>query len=106
MKTRILVIEDDALLNRMIVRQLEGMGYEVAGMGSLGDARDYLKKYEPDLVISDMRLPDGDCLAALPALAEFHPVIVLTAYFYFVIFPHPSADRILWQPVVAGVALE
>ncbi|WP_293815152.1 hypothetical protein [Thiolapillus sp.] len=27
-------------------------------------------------------------------------------YFYFVIFPHPSADRILWQPVVAGVALE
>ncbi|WP_293652348.1 sigma-54-dependent transcriptional regulator [Thiolapillus sp.] len=80
MKTRILVIEDDALLNRMIVRQLEGMGYEVAGMGSLGDARDYLKKYEPDLVISDMRLPDGDCLAALPALAEFHPVIVLTAY--------------------------
>jgi len=80
MKARILVIEDDALLNRMIMRQLEGMGYEVTGMESLGDARDYLKKYEPDLIISDMRLPDGDCLAELPALAEFHPVIVLTAY--------------------------
>lgn len=80
MKARILVIEDDALLNRMIVRQLEGMGHVVAGMENLNDTRDYLKKYEPDLIISDMRLPDGDCITELPLLGESHPVIVLTAY--------------------------
>ena len=80
MSRRILVIEDDALLNRMIVRQLEGMGHRVAGMGSLKEARSYLKKYEPDLIISDMRLPDGDCISELPSLGESHPVIVLTAY--------------------------
>jgi DNA-binding NtrC family response regulator len=80
MKARILVVEDDALLNRMIVRQLEGMGHTVAGMESLKEAGDYLKKYEPDLIISDMRLPDGDCITELPSLGESHPVIVLTAY--------------------------
>ncbi len=80
MKAHILIIEDDALLNRMIMRQLEGMGHQVTGMECLQDARKYLNKYEPDLIISDMRLPDGDCISELPALSESHPVIVLTAY--------------------------
>ncbi len=80
MNARILVIEDDRLLNRMIRRQLEEMGHEVSGADSLGSAKSYLRKHEPDLIISDMRLPDGDCLSALAELGESHPVIVLTAY--------------------------
>jgi len=80
MKARILVIEDDRLLNRMICRQLEEMGHEVSGTDSLGGAKSYLRRNEPDLIISDMRLPDGDCLSALAELGDTHPVIVLTAY--------------------------
>ena len=80
MKTKILVIEDDQLVNQMIVYQLEGMGHTAIGVDSLFKAKNYLSKHEPDLVISDMRLPDGDCISALPELIESHPVIVLTAY--------------------------
>ena len=80
MKARILVIEDDRPLNQMIGRQLEEMGHEVSGTDSLGSAKSYLRKHEPDLIISDMRLPDGDCLSALAELGDSHPVIVLTAY--------------------------
>ncbi|MCU7960629.1 MAG: response regulator, partial [gamma proteobacterium symbiont of Bathyaustriella thionipta] len=77
---KVLVIEDDQLLNRMILRQLEQMGYQTTGVGSLREARDWLKKNEPGLIISDMRLPDGDCIHELPSLGEAHSVIVLTAY--------------------------
>ena len=80
MKARILVIEDDALLNRMLCQQLEGLGHEVTGTYSLAGARAYLERDEPDLILSDMRLPDGDCLPALAELCQAHPVIVLTAY--------------------------
>jgi DNA-binding NtrC family response regulator len=80
MSAKILVIEDDELLNQMIVHQLKNMGHSASGVASLLGAKEYLSKYEPDLIISDMRLPDGDCIVELPKLGDSHPVIVLTAY--------------------------
>jgi len=80
MSAKILVIEDDKLLNQMIVLQLQGMAHTAVGVDSLHKAREYLKQYEPDLIISDMRLPDGDCIGELSVLGDSHPVIVLTAY--------------------------
>jgi DNA-binding NtrC family response regulator len=80
MSARILAVEDDKLLNKMLVHQLEGMGHRVTGVDSLRTVQEYLKKYEPDLIISDMRLPDGECISELPKLCDSCPVIVLTAY--------------------------
>jgi len=80
MNAKILIIEDDQLLNEMIVYQLEGMGYEASGVNSLSSAKKHLEQYEVNLILSDMRLPDGDCITALPELMESYPVIVLTAY--------------------------
>ncbi|MEN8180760.1 MAG: sigma-54 dependent transcriptional regulator [Pseudomonadota bacterium] len=80
MNANILAVEDDKLLNQMLVHQLEGMGHKVTGLGSLRMVQEYLGKHEPDLIISDMRLPDGDCMSKLPKLCDSCPVIVLTAY--------------------------
>ena len=80
MTANILVIEDDSLLNQMIVQQLKSTGYAATGVESLSKAREYLDRYEPDLIISDARLPDGDCMDELPSLSESFPVIMLTAY--------------------------
>jgi DNA-binding NtrC family response regulator len=80
MNSKILIIEDDKLLNKMIMQQLKDQGYHVSGVGTLHDAMDYLKQHEPDLIISDMRLPDGDCINSLSVLTESRPVIILTAY--------------------------
>jgi len=79
MKGRILVIEDDRLLNRMICRTLQEGGHTVEGVDSLGSARSYLETQEPDLVISDLRLPDGECLSILREMPDL-PLVVLTAY--------------------------
>jgi DNA-binding NtrC family response regulator len=76
----ILIIEDDAVLGRMIARQLVDQGYVVTNVGTLREAADYLAQHEPHLVITDMRLPDGDTLERLPDLVKAQPVILLTAF--------------------------
>jgi DNA-binding NtrC family response regulator len=77
---QILLVEDDAVLNRLIVKQLEDQGYDVTGVLSWKDAEGFLSSREPHLVITDVRLPDGDSLERLPDLVKAQPVIVLTAF--------------------------
>jgi len=83
-RARVLVIEDETLFARAVARSLEGVGYEVVCAASLGAGRHAMKAAAPDLVLLDLRLPDGsgmDFLAELSALADDRPqVLVLTAY--------------------------
>ena len=76
----ILVIEDDLTLNRLIVKQLDAQGYQTTGARSWKEADVYLEAHEPHLVITDVRLADGDTLLRLPDLVKMQPVVVLTAY--------------------------
>lgn len=76
----ILVVEDDATLNRLLVRQLEAAGYAAKGVLRWADALRSVGEEEPALVLLDMRLPDADGLAVLPSLKDACPVVVLTAY--------------------------
>ena len=80
MTQSILVIEDDATLNRLMKRQLEKAGYRAAGVACWSDAKAYLARHEPAVIITDVRLPDGDSLEVLPELIEVYPVILLTAF--------------------------
>jgi DNA-binding response OmpR family regulator len=61
----ILVIEDDLTLNRLIVKQLDAQGYQTTGARSWKEADIYLEAHEPHLVITDVRLADGDTLLRL-----------------------------------------
>jgi DNA-binding NtrC family response regulator len=80
MQSRILIIEDDAVLNRLMQGHLSEQGYDVTGATSWKEADAWLAVNEPHLLITDVRLPDGDSLERLPELVKSQPVIVLTAY--------------------------
>jgi DNA-binding NtrC family response regulator len=80
MDKRILLIEDDQILSRLVAQQLRNIGHEVTQVGGWRDANAYLADHEPHLIITDVKLPDGDSLERLPALVGSQPVIVLTAY--------------------------
>jgi DNA-binding NtrC family response regulator len=80
MSATILVIEDDLTLNRLITRALDRAGYSTTGVTRWSEAHSHLARHEPALIITDVRLPDGDSLELLPELVETYPVIVLTAF--------------------------
>lgn len=77
---RILVIEDDATLNRLLVQRLQRLEFDARGVDRRDKALAMLKDFEPSLAILDIRLPDADGLDFLPELSEHCPVVILTAY--------------------------
>ncbi|MCL2412407.1 MAG: response regulator transcription factor [Treponema sp.] len=57
---RVLVVEDDVDLNNANRRVLELHGYSVQTAFSLAEAWDCLEKTEPDIILLDVMLGDGD----------------------------------------------
>lgn len=75
----ILVIEDDTLLNKFLVQNLQKMGYQAQGVSHLTATRDFLKSNEPSLILLDGHLPDGNGMDLLLE-NSLPPVVFLTAY--------------------------
>jgi DNA-binding response OmpR family regulator len=80
---RILVVEDEADLVVTYDRLLRREGYRVVTAASLAEGLKAIESSPPALVISDLRLPDGDgigIILAARALDPPAPVIVVTAF--------------------------
>ena len=78
----VLLVEDENLLRWGLRRQLELSGHVVHEAATLGDAEGHLKEHRPDVVVLDLRLPDGDGLefmAAQRAAPAESAVVVVTA---------------------------
>ncbi len=80
---RILLAEDEPSLQLALGDTLADEGYGVTIAGTVADALRALGEATPDLVLCDLRLPDGDGTSILHAVRELWsdvPVIILTAY--------------------------
>ena len=73
---RVLVVEDEALFARAIARRLEKAGYAVRVAPTLREAEASWQAEAADLLLLDMRLPDG---SGLDFLARFRGVLGATA---------------------------
>ena len=81
--TPILLVEDDRSLSQLLAEELEADGFTVTRAAGLAEARDRLRAGRPALIISDLRLPDGDGMQVLAfQQAEYPgiPFIVITAF--------------------------
>jgi len=79
---RILVVEDELVLNRSLVQRLLREGYTAEGARSAAEARKALEN-DWDLVLLDMRLPDSHGLGLLREIRERNPeqlIMIMTAY--------------------------
>src|SRR5436190_16780584 len=81
MKTRIMVVDDDANMRDLMNTLLESEGYEVIPAESAAAAQAAFEGPQPDAVLLDLQLPDGHGLDLLPSIKKQWPeteVIVLT----------------------------
>lgn len=63
---QLLLVEDDSSLRHLIQDELEAEGYRVFSAETLASAKNTLSSNDIDLIVTDLRLPDGDGLALLP----------------------------------------
>ena len=79
---RILVVEDDRLLNNTLCYNLNTAGYTVDSALTKSVASSFLTKQDYDLIVLDVNLPDGNGFELCKLIKPQHPdtiVIFLTA---------------------------
>ncbi|WP_028008178.1 sigma-54-dependent transcriptional regulator [Solimonas flava] len=76
--SRILIVEDEAVIRRQLARLLARHGYQIAEAGSVAEA-EALGPSQFDLVVADVRLPGAPGTDLIPR-ATPTPVLVMTSY--------------------------
>lgn len=83
MKRTILIIEDDIIFSRSISNWLKKNNMETECVTHLSSARRKLSSGEYDLVLEDLRLPDGNSTELLRWIREINlnvPFLIMTNY--------------------------
>jgi DNA-binding NtrC family response regulator/cytochrome b subunit of formate dehydrogenase len=66
---RVLILEDDPLLGTVLHERFRAEGWDAVLATRVAEARAAFDETEPDVVLSDLRLPDGDGIAFLREMA-------------------------------------
>lgn len=83
MKQKILIIEDDTTFGTMLQRWCSRNGFDAKLCSDVSSAQAELLPNKVDLVLSDLRLPDGDGIMLLHWMRDLKmdtPVILMTSY--------------------------
>ena len=80
---RLLLVDDDPSLLRLMTLRLEGEGYQVISADCAETALTLLAKHPVDVVLSDLRMPGLDGMALFDEIAKRNPglpVVLMTAH--------------------------
>ena len=79
----VLVVDDDEAVRKACCDVMERKGFAAMGAGSVAAARAILKHQKIDLLLLDLKLPDGGGLTLLEQVKTLYPdtsVVVMTAF--------------------------
>lgn len=79
----ILIVEDKASMAKMLEETLENEGYRIIIARNAKEGIRMIREESPDMLLTDIKLPDKDGIEVLKASKEespLRPVIVMTAY--------------------------
>lgn len=77
MSKKILVVDDSALMRKLLRELFEAQGYEVATARNGAEAIELNNTFEPDLITLDINMPEMDGLTALSHIMVQRPVPVI-----------------------------
>lgn len=80
---KVLIVDDDTTFCLMLNTFLSKHGFEVEQSYSYGDAVNKISSFGPDIVLTDLRLPENDGLDVLKAVMHERPgtpVVLMTSY--------------------------
>lgn len=77
--TRILLIDDDDLSRSAVEKMLERAGLEVRSTGESREALESYRRDRPDLVVTDLIMPDVDGLELIQQLRQVDPTVRILA---------------------------
>jgi two-component system response regulator AtoC len=83
MAATVLIIDDDEMIRSFLCSILSDHGYEVLTAGTGAEGKGVLRAKPVDVVLLDLKLPDGDGISILRRIKQEEPnvqVIVLTAF--------------------------
>ncbi|MCA1568245.1 MAG: sigma-54 dependent transcriptional regulator [Acidobacteria bacterium] len=112
MRGKILIVDDDANFRSSTREFLQLQGYEVNEAESCRATLNVFSDYDPDVVISDYSLPDGNALELLPRLKSADPTLgflVITGHGIIglaVQVIKAGADHFLTKPIEPTSLLE
>jgi two-component system chemotaxis response regulator CheY len=100
MPKNVLVVDDSAMMRKIVIKNLKDCGYDVAIIEA-GDGKEGLEKFQaqkPDLVLSDWNMPNMDGLSMVREMRKLDPdktvpIIMVTT--------EGSADKVK-EAVLAG----
>lgn len=79
----LLIVEDDALLRERLARAFAARGFDVRQASDIAEAEAAAKHEAPELVVLDLRMPQGNGLDLIPKLLTVDPatkIVILTGY--------------------------
>jgi len=79
---RVLVVDDEEAIREVVTTMLEGQGFECVAVCNGREAQEQVRKAPPDLILSDMIMPEMDGVRLLDWVRQYDPdipVIMVTA---------------------------
>lgn len=76
---KILIIDDEPDVRKLLVRMLGRIGYEVNAVESLELGEAYIQEQKPRVLILDNNLPDGSGVEYIPHLLHMNPDLRIIA---------------------------
>lgn len=76
---RIMVVEDDDLVRGMLRQMMAREGYEVAARCNGREALQYFEQDRPNLVVTDLIMPEGEGIELIRQLRKKHPALKIVA---------------------------
>lgn len=108
--TRVLVVDDDRDTSELLKIILEPNSFEVTIANSGEDGIDLARRFDPDVMIVDLNMPDMDGLRVCQAVRQFSntPILVLSAVNKKNIVSEAlncGADDFLVKPMVSSLLI-